>query len=240
MDRTTSTRLNSQILLIKEYLCRATPDDGVIAAGLELEERPSSLPSRFLNGKHMGLFTKKQIPSGTIISAVVRDASKLNDAVINLEDIIGARTSVEMYQAWIKLKDSYYDLEKIKRLVNVRMVMDASGRMFYETIRDVSPDEELLRIYGFTTWFFEILDVYTNKTIMGFIRFVDEFLKDLEGDPFKERVIYLHKALNQYKSLYKYEGKSINDLSLEEYDEMMVNENVEYLGDVIKTFYLMG
>lgn len=236
-----NSQLNSDLSLVIPYICGYIDDVVQIDSTVEFEVRPSTLDSAFLEGKHMGFFTKKPIPKGTIIMKAMREESKMNDAAVNLEPILQANTSVAMYEAWTNLKKSYYEVDKIKQLVNVRMIVDSRGDPYYETIQDIPADGELLRVYGFTTWILELFDILTNKTVMGFIQFIDELMKEIDGDPYEQKARNLHKALQHYKSIFKHEGKkNIMQLSLQEYDDKMADQKIEYVGNAIKAFYLMG
>jgi len=182
----------------------------------------------------MGLFTKKPIPKGTTIMKV-EEESKMNDGAINLEPILRATSSVATYEAWTNIKKTYYDLEKIKRVANVRMVIDPTVNSFYEALQDIPADGELIRVYGFTTWILELLDILTDKNIVGFIRFIDELIQDIDGDPYENKARQLQKALHQYQTL-----NPNATLNCKEYDEKMVNEKVNYVGHIIKGLYLMS
>lgn len=199
---------------------------------IELEILPSILDSAFLEGKNMGLFTKDAITKGTIIMKVVREEGKMNDGVVDLEPILRASTSMAMYDAWINFSRTYYDLEKIKRVVNVRMVCDSTKTFYYEAIQDIPAGEELLRIYGFTTWTLELLDILTNKNIVGFMQFIKELAEDIDGDPYEEKIKKLNKGLCKFRTY-----DDIMGLTPGEFDTIASNQWSVYLGNTIKVMY---
>jgi hypothetical protein len=180
------------------YLCRYSDEPLTVDPDVSLYIRPSELPVRFIPGRHMGLFARKHIVKGTIICYNPDQESKMNDAMIDLGEILSSDTSDRIYEAWMDAKNSYYDIEKAKQDVNVRMITDRNGNIFYETIQDIPINKELLRIYGFTTWVLEIVEILTNKTIVGFAQFVDHLSMTSVGDPCESSVKLLRKALDNY------------------------------------------
>lgn len=228
-----SPKYNNDLLNVLPYLCINVDRNLTVHPEIELDVRTSTLDSSFLEGKNLGLFTKKPITKGTIIMKVVREESKMNDAAVNLDPILRATTSTAMYDAWTNLKNTYYDLEKIKRVVNVRMVFDANSDYYYEALQDIPADGELVRIYGFTTWTLELLDILTNKNIVGFMKFIDELSQDIAGDPYEAKIHRLNKVLQQFKA---YDRLMI--LSPKEYDEAFDDGKARYLGPTIKALYI--
>lgn len=199
---------------------------------IELEVLPSTLDSAFLEGKNMGLFTKDAITTGTIIMKVIREEGKMNDGAVDLEPILRASTSMEMYDAWINFSRTYYDLEKIKRVVNVRMVCDSTKTFYYQATQDIPAGEELLRIYGFTTWTLELLDILTNKNIVGFMQFIKELAEDIDGDPYEEKIKKLNRGLCKFRTY-----DDIMGLTPGEFDTIASSQWTVYLGNTIKVMY---
>lgn len=198
MDSCIPAKVNSSlpfhINAIIPYLCTVTDDILTVDPTVDLEVQPSKLNSSFINGRTMGLFTKRSINKGTIIMKLEKE-SMINDGIVDLTDILTAETSGATYNAWNNLKNSYYDIEKISRIVNVRIILDCNNVSYYETIQDIHAGAELLRMYGFTTWPLELLDTLTNRNIAGFIRFINELVDEVTGDPYEDRIRKLHEVL---------------------------------------------
>lgn len=171
------------------YICGLADHELKVDPSVKLEVRDSTLASSFLEGRQLGLFAVNSIPKGTCILEVNLDEEcKMNDGIVNLQPILRAQNSEEMYQAWMNLQKTYYDMEKIKKVINVRMVSNGSQQLCYETIQDIPAGGELLRVYGFSSWFFEILEIFNNKTMLGFAQFIDDFFKNMSGDPLGNKV----------------------------------------------------
>jgi hypothetical protein len=158
----------------------------VVDNDIELDVRDTSMGTVFSKGKSDGLFTLKRIPKGTIIM-VVGDESKINDGIVDLGPILRAATNIEMYQELTNLRKSYYDMEKMKRIINVRMVCDGN-KFYYQAITDIDANSELLRVYGFTSWVFEIFGIIDDRTIGGYVKFVKELSENIKGDPLEKRI----------------------------------------------------
>jgi hypothetical protein len=226
------SRLNPKLIPFIPYLSEASTQVLLADASVQLEVRPSNLTTTaFLEGHDDGLFTKQAIKKGTIVCTGPKEKCKMNDAIVNLEPILLAVTSVETYDAWNEFKQTYYNIDKVRNLVNVRLIIDKNGAKYYEAIQDISAGGELLRMYGFTTWPFELFDLITNKNIAGFIRFIDELVKESDGDPSEQKLKALQVVLNNYRSVNK-----IPYSSLAEYDVTMANQSLQYLGAALKKF----
>lgn len=226
--------LNPKLLPFLPYLSEGSTQVLHVDESVQLEVRPSNLATTaFIEGRDAGLFTKNPIKKGTIVCALSKDREcKMNDAIVNLEPILMAGTSVEAYEAWNTFKQTYYDIDRVRNLVNIRLTMDRNGAMYYEAIQDIPADGELLRMYGFTTWTLELLDIVTNKNVVGFTRFIDELVKESDGDPFEKKLKTLQQALNNYRSVNKLPYDN-----LAEYDIMMADRPLQYLGTTLKKFY---
>lgn len=220
------------------YLCRRSDQSLTVDPDVSLYIKHSELPVRFITGRNMGLFTKKHIVKGTIICYKPDEENKMNDAMIDLGEILSSDTSEGIYHAWTSAKNKYYDIEKAKLNVNVRMVMDRDGHMFYETIQDIPVNNELLRIYGFTTWILEILEILTNKTIVGFAHFIDGLSRTSAGDPYESQIKSLRETLNNYGFNAISIDKSIFTIDRTEYDIMMSSRETVYIGSIIQSLYI--
>lgn len=230
----TKSSLTSDIEPILDYLCAKSSETLTVDPDVQLYLRSSKLPSAFLEGKHKGLFTRKFIPKGTAVLSLEQNSdSKMNDGAVNLEPILRADTSEKTYDAWINMKDTYYDVEKIKNVVNVRIVVDKAGKYYYESIQDIPENGELVRVYGFTTWTLELFGILTNKNIVGFAHFIDVLSKDIAGDPYEERIKTLRKALESY-------DEKIFTLNRSEYDNLMKDETLVNVGSKLKQLYMLA
>lgn len=229
----TKSSITSDITPVLEYLCGKSDNTLSVDPNVKLYVRSSKLPSAFIEGKHKGLFTRGFIAKGTTILSVEQNTdSKMNDGAVDLEPILRADTSEKTYQAWTNLKDKYYDVEKIKKVVNVRMVVDNNGE-YYEAIQDIPENGELVRVYGFTTWTLELFDILTNKNIVGFAHFIDDLSKSSSGDPYEARINTLRKALESY-------DKNIFTTNRIEYDDLMKDETLVYVGKKIQELYMIS
>ena len=229
--------LSNEINSVVEYICAKSYTNHALSVdpNVKLVVKRSKLPSAFIEGRHMGLFTKDAIPKGTIILSVFHDDKnecKMNDGAVDLEPILVADTNEKTYQAWMNMKNSYYNIEKIKNVVNVRMIVDNTNNCFYETIQDIPAGGELVRLYGFTTWTLELLNILTNKTVVGFAHAIDDFSKNIKDDPYTERIQILHKVLESY-------DKDIFTRNRLEHDKSLQDEPLIFVGDDIEKLYVM-
>lgn len=223
------------------YIFSHTSEKLVPIIDIELEIKKSTLPSYFIEDKDNGVFTKKFIPHNSIIYDIAgMDKSYLfmNDVMINLSEIASARNNKQMYHAWKNLESRYYDYKKVKELVNVKMTEDITGKTYYISIKDIEPDTELLRIYGFPTWFGEAFELYTNKNVFGFIKYVNEFLRNMGNDPYRNRIISLVRELNKLKT-NSIDGVEIKDFdNLEELDDIFFDlPTIDYYDKLINASY---
>jgi len=197
---------------------------------IELETKSSTLPSEFIRGKQYGLFTKNFIKQNTIIMKVDQTCM-MNDGMVNLQLIISADTSRKAYKAWNNLRENYYDIKKVEKIINVRMVEDDTGACYYESIVDIPAGGELLRMYGFTTWIFEMFDLLTNKNISGFAKFVHELHQYSSGDPHESRIEKLDRGLQNMLIDYNWGNLSV-------YDHDCENNKIVSMGSIVKMAYI--
>jgi hypothetical protein len=181
------------------YICGVSSEILQVDSSVEIEIRTSTLSSGFIKGKHRGLFTKKFLPAKTIISEVdMNNLCMMNDGLVDLEAILRAQTSRQLYDALQQLYESYYDIEKAKQVINVRMVIDSqSSKKYYQTIQDIPMDGELFRAYGFTSWIFELSEILTHHNLIGFAKFVRELKDQISGDPLEFKVYHLDQILSE-------------------------------------------
>lgn len=227
-----SGNMNAETTAALPYICAKIDGNLTVDPNVILEVKPSTLPSGFLEGRHLGVYTKHAISKGTLIMKMdMGTESKMNDAAVDLEPILRADTSEKMYQAWTEMMRTYYDLEKLKRMTNVRMVTNGSGAC-YEAIQDIPADGELVRVYGFTTWVLELFEIFTNKNIVGFAHFIDDLSKNMQGDPYEGRIARLHLVLEKcgIENIYAQDRIA--------YDASMKDKSLTYVGDHLKELYL--
>ena len=97
---TPTTTLNDEIAPVVEYLCGKYNETLSVDPDVKVVVKRSKLHSAFIEGRHMGLFTKNAITKGTILFSVNDEQEcKMNDAVTDLEPILVADTSEKTYQA---------------------------------------------------------------------------------------------------------------------------------------------
>ncbi len=153
--------------------------------------------------------------------------------MVDLTNLIKARTSREMYQAWKEMQTNYYDLPRIQERVNVRMVLDSRRRMFYQTMKDIPANTELLRIYGFTSWILIVLELLTKRNLAGYAQLVLDLEKTERGDPIFPRIQIMAETLRRF-----YVGSYLTDrIDLERYDRE--NDSDEKIGKELATKYRM-
>ena len=225
--------LRDEINSVLEYICAASKLTLCVDPNVKLTIRESTLPSSFIDGQDMGTFTENFIPKGTIVLEVNDNIpSKMNDGVIDLGPILQANTSEDTYRAWTNMKRRYYNTDVMSKVINTRMVVDTNNIRYYETIQDIPAGGELVRVYGFTTWTFELFDTLTNKNIVGFAHFINDLLQNIAGDPYEYRINKLHESLKLY-------NKDFFTMDRSSYDDKMTDAELISLGDIIKGYYLM-
>jgi len=224
--------VSNEIEPLIPYLCGTSDNMLTVDPNVELFVQTSTLPSGFIHGYHKGLFTKTPLTKGTVICGTDNNLSLMsNDGMINLEPLLRASNSQETYTAWVDMKKNYYDLEKAKQVINIRMVSDNNGK-FYETICDVPANSELIRMYGFTTWTLELFNTLTNKNIAGFSKFIQELDGNIVGDPYEKRVSNLRAALATIVP-------EIETVDLASYDSIHSSEPLRYLTTNLEAAYLL-
>lgn len=188
------TRSKSDPLL--PYMAGKVSSDCTLGSNINLVVKPTSLTSAFVRNRNLGLFTVNAISKDTLIMEVdMTTECKMNDGMIQLDDILRAQTSMAMYKAWKDVEESYYDIERAEEVINVRMVTNGS-KNYYQAIKDIPAGGELLRIYGFTSLIFEIYaDVLTNKNIVGFAHFLADLCDNVSHDPLRDRVYNFARLL---------------------------------------------
>ena len=192
----------------------------------------STLPTTFLPGRNQGLFTTSPISKDTIIlQQFGEQEAPFNDAMIDLTNLINAKTSCDMYRAWKEIHANYYDLPRIQERVNVRMVLDNRGNMYYQTMKDIPANTELLRIYGFTAWLFTVLELLTKRNLAGYAQLVFDLEKSEIGDPMFGRIQIMAETLRQF-----FMGPYLIDrVDLERYDRE--NASDEKVGNELASKY---
>jgi SET domain-containing protein len=166
------------------------------------EMRNVKSPIRF-NSSGTRVFATQDIPKHTAICKInYRNSYRFNDGMVNFAIISSAKIDSDMYFAWCKLRNNYYNSSVAKMTINVSICKDTDGNSVYYTTKDVKEGSELLRCYGLiqcmTVACFN-MQIFTNKTITGFTVFVDETLKGLKDDPSYADASDLHRNLEPYR-----------------------------------------
>lgn len=194
----------------------------MVSPGIELYLAPSQLNSTFTPNRDIGTFTKNPIKAGSIVYKQPDfGESKLNDSMINLTPLFEAKTNNEIYLAWKNLASSYYDVEKMKERINIRLVYDSNRKVYYRAIKDIPANTELTRMYGFTTWILELPELMTEKKLAGFAQFVFDLEKSETNDPYHSRIrrlAYIFRDMlsnfmidESHVDFEKYEKETITD-----------------------------
>lgn len=193
----------------------------------QLEVRKSQLNSKFIEGKDEGLFTKTYIPKGTIVlNANDPLCLKMNDVMINLEGVIDAKTSKDLYNALIDLESNYYNVQKASLNVNMRMLGAPTG-VYYETIQDIPPNTELTRMYGYTTWTLELFDILTTHNIYGFVKYIHELKNRTHNDLYATKILLLDSCFDNYDKT----------LSVDAFDSQTTGLELKNIGNEVKNYY---
>jgi hypothetical protein len=141
----------------------------------ELVSDISALPKA-----NRGLFARDCIRAGTLIMPVELDSEcHINDAMVDLTQVLAASDSTAMYQAVCQLHTAYYDPVVAAARVNTVMVTDPQGITMYQARTNIPKGAELLRMYGFVTWIFELLPRMNARTITGFAVFVHQYYRSM-------------------------------------------------------------
>jgi hypothetical protein len=192
-----SSSLNEELIPFLPYIYSFRDDVLSVDPDVILVNKPSNLPSAFIEGRSNGAFCEKFIPKGTVILKGLQDKeAPFNDGAIDLRPLLQANNSEEAYQAWKLMKNCYYDINKFEETINTIMVSDINGNMFFETIKDVPVGTELVRVYGFTSWTLELLDLLTDKNWLGFAHFIDELSTNICDDPYEQRIKILRDTFS--------------------------------------------
>jgi hypothetical protein len=134
-----------------------------------------------------GLFAKRNIPSGTkIVFSSHPLATTFNDCMFDYSLVREATNGDELFAGIVKIRQLYYDKEKAARRVNVIARANVERETWYETCRFVAKGEELVRMYGFSTWLKELaeLNVLTVRNIDGLLRYIEQVAVQKQWDPF--------------------------------------------------------
>ena len=147
-----------------------------------------------------GLFAEEAIPKNTFfIRAGTYKSMKTNDSMIDLTDIRLAQTSEKLYQALKNTSSNYYVLERAQEKVNV-IIAIYNGENYFKTIKNVKKDEELVRMYGFSTWLLEIFPLLTWDNLSGYQRFVEEYHQYTGGkDPLDFKMVAILETCAKLK-----------------------------------------
>lgn len=171
-------------LMVRPGVAKLTlgAQDGHWVESKETEDQESE----YLTGRNLGLFAKRSFEVGEVVVAgSCRLSLAANDAMFDIRPILRAQTAVEMENALREARAKYYDLEKGNRRINVVMSVTNDGEA-YIARRAIAQGEEILRVYGFSTWIKELLEqgILKRRTLPGLLNYVAELHLDLATDPF--------------------------------------------------------
>lgn len=203
-------------------------EDAVINPDIELTLCDSTLKSTFVRRSNnetevyqgRGVFTTDIIRAEDIIYYVDNGvAGNINDGMIDLTELVEAKNSKNSYIALCNLYNKYYDWDRASNVINVRKAMDNKGT-YYQAIKDIHPGEELLMMYGFLYWIFNVSFLVTDKTAAGFAKFIIEHEDIFIGHQHEEKLqrlsIIFKGLLNQPIDLDSYDKNRLetDDVSL--------------------------
>lgn len=181
----------------------------IITNNISLFIDNSCISTLFINNENKGLFTNEFISKGTILFDQTNIYSKMmNDPMINLNDLYNSVDSLSYYTTWTNMYNRYHNINIIKDCVNIRMLIHNDHR-YYQALRDIQPGEELVKMYGFTTWIVNNIKLLTNKNICGFLYFIKDILPEIKGAPFYDKILNFNKLI--LNSLF---DKSIYELDI--------------------------
>jgi len=181
----------NEVIFVKNYvLCNlSNPPKLIQDVEKTMHIGKSKIKTTYVVGYDEGLIASRNIEKGEAVIPVNHEwHQRMNDAMMDLTDIIEAKTSVEMENALIKTRSKYYDLEQGEKLVNVVMGVCQSHptNIMYVTTRFIAKGEELKRAYGFSTWLKEVaeLNILTIKTLPGYLNYVKSQSSMIGRNPF--------------------------------------------------------
>lgn len=233
----TKPSINDELAPFIPYICGKVARQLTVNPDVVLEIKNSTLKSGFIKGKHKGVFTKTFLPKTTVICRVSALATAnpidvlFNDGMVDLEPLIIAETSQETYKAWKNMRRLYYDLEKAKNIINIRMVADGANNIYYESIKEIPAGSELIRFYGFTTWILETFELLTNRNVAGFAKFIHELNGTIAGDPYEFRAKKLNTVLSRFVP-------NVENIDLARYDDDNTRTPLKYIGNEVQLLYM--
>jgi hypothetical protein len=153
-------------------------DDGI----QELIIKNSTLRTQFKKGREKGVFAKNKIKKGAIVMASqLQYTTMINDAMVDFNDVLNAKTSLELFEALMKLYSEYYNLERAQQLVNVARA-NYKKQLVHVAIRDIEEGEELLMVYGIDFWVKNYDEFVTPRNFPGYNSFLKEIHKEYPTD----------------------------------------------------------
>ena len=213
--------------------------------GLEFEMRESTIPHNFNHLEcspytyNHGFFTKHFIPKGSLFHKFDKGSeatrvlvSNMRDPMADIRKISTSRTNVEMYDSLKEFCLNYYDRELMKK-VNIRACV-INGTLYLETIKDIYPGEELLRMRGLSAWMVIVRSYINLKTIFAYANILKEFSDKIhEYDPYNYEN---HDSVNKIsENLTDLQNKNLQECdSLPMVPEQPIGVNSEMISEASK------
>lgn len=194
-------------------ICSVEPAPALLLKDSDLLEvrrsKVDSIPSNFSNG----LFAKQNLPPHTTVCFMNTPISFMaNDAMFDMKSITNAKTGEEMFEALVKCRNGYYNLEEATQRVNViTCALRNDNKSCYMTTRFIAKGEEILRLYGFSTWLKELaeLNILTTETVEGLLRYIEQVAVHYHRDPFHSYFNDVVLAANEIRSKVAVEAKLV-------------------------------
>lgn len=157
--------------------------------GLDIQIRFAKCEKTMYFAHHnCGLFAGRNFKAGEIIICKEHPyTSGSNDAMMNLGPFIEASSAFAMEQAFIDARKKYYNYQDGDQRVNAVLIFSPeTHREALKARRFIAKGEEILRVYGFSTWIKEIaeLNLLTLRTLPGFFNYVVNVASKWRNDPF--------------------------------------------------------
>lgn len=130
--------------------------------GLDVQVRPAKCEKTMYVPTHRyGLFATRDIKANEIIISNDNPlATGANDAMMDLRPFLNASSASEMEKAFHDAREKYYDSQTGEQRVNAILIYSPEiHKMALKARRFIAKGEEILRVYGFSTWIKDIAEL---------------------------------------------------------------------------------
>ena len=177
-----------------------------------------------------GLFSKDHIAKGNFVCYMNSYYSCMcNDAMVDLSDLISTKTHNNFYDALRQIKQKYFDENVAKTKVNIVSSASKSGSACYVALKDILPEEELYRVYGFPVWYIEFIIFVTCNNIKGYHKFLSEINeRDIESPDYIRKIKILQDVVSNHLDD---DRPFLDSIISREYNEKLELPEAPLLGD---------